>query len=238
MDWAAGVIGISPAIVRAQLNMESGGQPGAVSSAGAEGPWQFEPGTWRGLGCAGSPFNVNDSTKCYAKYMYQLVQQFHGNVRDALAAYNAGPGNLQAGYGYADAILAAAGQPQNVKASGGTGAAGSGGSADATLTADKTAPDATCAGRWPTIGGNTIPHTNIPIVPKIGGGCMIHKNTLRHLAGGMILVAGGLIALPGVILLAAFTFRATGAQAAVRQSVRTLPGRQYRAAAGRATGTA
>ena len=59
--------------------------------------------------------------------MSTLLHQFGGNVRNALAAYNAGPGNLQGGYGYADSILAAAGKGVSYTASGGTGASSSGG---------------------------------------------------------------------------------------------------------------
>ena len=42
--------------------------------------------------------------------MNQLLAEEGGNVRDALAAYNAGPANKSAGYGYADSILSQAGQ--------------------------------------------------------------------------------------------------------------------------------
>lgn len=228
IDWAAGVIGISPAVVAAQINMESGGQPGAVSSANAQGVAQFLPSTWSGLGCGGSPFNVTDSMRCYAKYMYQLVQQFHGNVRDALAAYNAGPGNLQAGYGYADSILAAAGQPRNVRSSGGTGTS-------AELTAAKqgqqtadvgASKDPSCA--WGIHGG-------IPIVSKIpivGGKftadlCFLRKTTIRHAIGGLIVGAGFLVMLPGVAITIAYGFRASGAARVAAQSAGALgpPGR-------------
>jgi len=219
IDWAAGVIGISPAIVRAQINEESGGNPNAVSPAGAQGPAQFMPGTWRSEGCAGSPFNVNDAMKCYAKYMYSLVKQEHGNVRDALAAYNAGPGNLQAGYGYADTILAAAGQPSNTTASGGTG------TANATLTSATSAPDPTCAASWPTFSASIIKLPGIPN-PSIGGGCIIHKATLRHITGGLIMVAGGLVVLPGVLVLAAFAFRRSGAPQAAANAVGRVYGQR------------
>lgn len=46
---------------------------------------------------------------CYVVYMRELIGS-EGSLRNALAAYNAGPGNLPAGYGYADTILSAAGQ--------------------------------------------------------------------------------------------------------------------------------
>jgi len=101
--------GLPESIIAAQLRLESGWNPNAVSPTGAKGIAQFEPGTWSGLHCAGSPFNPSDAITCYIKLIRQLITRFHGNVRDVLAAYNAGPGNLQAGYGYADEIMGTAG---------------------------------------------------------------------------------------------------------------------------------
>ena len=126
VNTAAAATGLPVGVVAAQINEESGFQPGVSSPAGAEGIAQFLPSTWHGLGCSGSPFNAGDSFRCYATYMSQLLHQFHGNVRDALAAYNAGPGNLQAGYGYADTILRAAGQSPGITAAGGSGGGGGG----------------------------------------------------------------------------------------------------------------
>jgi hypothetical protein len=191
IDWAAGVIGIPAAVVRQQVIAESNGQPGAVSSTGAQGAFQFEPGTWSGLGCSGSPFNVNDGAKCYAKYMYQLVQQFHGNIRNALAAYNAGPGNLPAGYGYADGILAAAGVSSGASASGGTGNSGAGGGSGATLAS---APSTCLVG--------PLPHTSF---------CLMSYGEARAGIGAALIVAGGLLALPGLIVLVAAGLAGTSA---------------------------
>jgi hypothetical protein len=122
-------------VVTAQNYTESGYQTGETSSAGAEGPWQFLVSTFESLG-----FNVSGinnwgiSTQAYIKYMNELLAQEHGNVRDALAAYNAGPGNLAAGYGYADHILALAGQSGSITDNGGSSGSGTTGGDSANST--------------------------------------------------------------------------------------------------------
>jgi len=95
-------------VVACQANEESGFNAFAVSPTGAQGWLQFEPGTWASVG-HGSPFNIVDAAQAYVVLMRQLLREFGGNVRDALAAYNAGPGNIAAGFGYADTILGCAG---------------------------------------------------------------------------------------------------------------------------------
>lgn len=101
---AAKATGIPEAVVAAQIEAESSFNPNAVSPAGAEGIAQFEPGTFAAYG-SGSPFDVGDAFAAYAKYMSALLKQEGGDVRKALEAYNAGPGNLPAGSGYANLIL-------------------------------------------------------------------------------------------------------------------------------------
>jgi hypothetical protein len=64
------------------------------------------PGTAASLGV--NPADTGQNLLGAAKYMAEQLKAFGGNMRDALAAYNAGPGNIKAGYGYADAILGAA----------------------------------------------------------------------------------------------------------------------------------
>lgn len=110
---AANQLGIPPSVVAAQLYLESGWNPRAVSPTGAQGLAQFEPGTWSQYG-SGSPFDPAAAFKAYVKYMLVLLNQENGNVQNALAAYNAGPGNLPAGMNYADTILANAQVPQNL----------------------------------------------------------------------------------------------------------------------------
>jgi len=115
---AARGTGLPASVVAAQINMESGFNPRAVSPAGAQGIAQFMPGTWASNAPRGSsPFDPNASLSAYTKLMGALLSQFGGNVRNALAAYNAGPGNLKAGYGYADAILSGAGAGSSARAS-------------------------------------------------------------------------------------------------------------------------
>lgn len=125
INSAAQATGLPVAVVAAQVNMESGFNPGAVSPAGAEGMFQFMPGTLATTG-GGNPFDPNSEVKNYDTYMKQLLQQEGGSVFKALEAYNAGPGNLQAGAGYANSILSAAGTGVNITAGGGGGSTPSG----------------------------------------------------------------------------------------------------------------
>ncbi|HEY1213260.1 MAG TPA: lytic transglycosylase domain-containing protein [Bryobacteraceae bacterium] len=108
MNNAANQLGISPDIVAAQIQTESSWDPTVTSPAGAEGIAQFLPSTFNEYG-KGSPFNVSDAFNAYGNYMGELLKEEHGNIRDALAAYNAGPENKSAGYSYADGILKLAG---------------------------------------------------------------------------------------------------------------------------------
>jgi hypothetical protein len=105
----------------AQANEESGFNTQAVSPTGAEGWLQFEPSTYNSYAAAagvaqGTEFNAADEAKVYDVFMSDLLKEFGGNVQDALAAYNAGPGNIQAGMGYANTILSNAGEGTSIVA--------------------------------------------------------------------------------------------------------------------------
>ena len=106
----SGATGIPYNVIACQANLESGFNDNAVSPAGAEGWLQFLPSTFRSY-WHGSPFNPVDAANAYIVFMRALLREFGGNLRDALAAYNAGPGNIGAGMGYADTILSCAGSP-------------------------------------------------------------------------------------------------------------------------------
>jgi hypothetical protein len=126
LNEAAQGTGLPVGVVTAQANEESGQNPDATSPAGAEGFWQFLPSTFNGVAAQagvpdGTEYNVADETKAYIVYMNQLLQEEHGSIQDALAAYNAGPGDIGAGMGYANTILANAGTAATATSSGGAG---------------------------------------------------------------------------------------------------------------------
>lgn len=84
--------GIDPTYFVNQIQAESGFNPNAISSAGAEGIAQFMPGTAAGLGI--NPYNPVQALQGAANLMASYIKQYGGSEAKALAAYNAGPGNV------------------------------------------------------------------------------------------------------------------------------------------------
>jgi soluble lytic murein transglycosylase-like protein len=91
---AADKHGLNPALFEALVEQESAFDPRAVSSAGAQGLTQLMPGTARMLGVA-DPFDPAQSLDGGARYLAQMLREFGGDQRLALAAYNAGPGAVR-----------------------------------------------------------------------------------------------------------------------------------------------
>jgi hypothetical protein len=191
-------------VVAAQINDESGFNPSARSSAGAEGIAQFEPGTWQSLGCAGSPYNASDSLKCYVTYMKSLLKQYNGSAAAALAAYNAGSASSPAGQQYADTILAAAGTGVTVTAGPGTGSS--------TAAAGTAAAGSSCL-----------------IGPWLGV-CVFTRSEARGLLGGTLMLAGGVVVLAGVIVLVTVLGKGTVVTAALGPAGKALTGAVGKAA--------
>jgi soluble lytic murein transglycosylase-like protein len=95
---AADANGVDPNLLAALVQQESGGNPNAVSSAGAQGLTQLMPTTGASLGVT-DPFDIAQNLNAGAEYLAQMLQQFGGDISLALAAYNAGPGAVSAAGG-------------------------------------------------------------------------------------------------------------------------------------------
>ncbi|MFP8875024.1 MAG: transglycosylase SLT domain-containing protein [Myxococcota bacterium] len=80
---------LEPALVKAVIAVESNFDSRAVSNRGAQGLMQLMPETARELGVEDA-FVPEENVEGGARYLRQMLDRF-GDVRRALAAYNAGP---------------------------------------------------------------------------------------------------------------------------------------------------
>jgi peptidoglycan DL-endopeptidase CwlO len=88
IEQAASENDIPSSLLAGVLSAESGFDPTAVSSAGAEGIAQFMPSTAAGLGV--DPYDPTEAIDGAAQLLGSYMKQY-GSESDALAAYNAGP---------------------------------------------------------------------------------------------------------------------------------------------------
>jgi Transglycosylase SLT domain len=89
---------VRPEIARAIIAQESNFDQKAVSSAGAQGYMQLMPATQREMGVK-DPFDTRQNILGGVGYFDKLLTRYGGDEQKALAAYNAGPGRVDAAKG-------------------------------------------------------------------------------------------------------------------------------------------
>lgn len=103
LGWMAPMMGklealynLPAGLLRSVALTESGGDQFAVSGAGAQGLFQFMPGTARDMGLRGNDvFNPMKAAEAAARYLSMLLQKNGGDLGKTLASYNWGIGNVQ-----------------------------------------------------------------------------------------------------------------------------------------------
>jgi soluble lytic murein transglycosylase-like protein len=102
--------GVPETLALSLTRQESGFNARARSPVGAMGLMQIMPGTWRGQGCRGNPWNPTDNAECGMRYLAKAYRA--GGARWAALRYHGGPNVRMHGrktQHYARVVLAGAG---------------------------------------------------------------------------------------------------------------------------------
>lgn len=94
INEAAQVHDLDPYLIKSVIKVESDFDPVVQSSKGAQGLMQLIPSTARLVGCNDS-FDPRQNILGGATYLRMMLKRFDGKLDYALAAYNAGPGNVE-----------------------------------------------------------------------------------------------------------------------------------------------
>jgi soluble lytic murein transglycosylase-like protein len=94
IERAARESGLSPELIRAVVQVESGFDPLAVSPKGAQGLMQLMPATAARYGVADA-FDPLENLLGGARHLRDLLREFDGDLSLALAAYNSGAGAVR-----------------------------------------------------------------------------------------------------------------------------------------------
>jgi hypothetical protein len=89
VDVASRLHGVEPALVQAVITAESGFNPNALSRKGASGLMQLMPDTARRYGVR-NIWDPVENVHGGVRYLRDLLTMFNGDVRLAVAGYNAG----------------------------------------------------------------------------------------------------------------------------------------------------
>jgi len=98
IDQASATSRVPRTLIAAVISAESHGDPSAISRAGAQGIMQLMPGTAEQYGVV-NPFDARENIAGGSAYLHDLLRRYKGNVKLAVAAYNAGPGAVDAARG-------------------------------------------------------------------------------------------------------------------------------------------